>query len=72
MANTTSIVTTVTKTANKEKMPNEADAALKANILNFCEEHYEDILPVIIDKIRRDKRKEVHAGLDFGENPRKS
>nr|GEW08101.1 hypothetical protein [Tanacetum cinerariifolium] len=29
MANTTSIVTTVTKTANKEKTPREADAALK-------------------------------------------
>nr|GEX64593.1 RNA-directed DNA polymerase, eukaryota [Tanacetum cinerariifolium] len=61
MANTTPIVTTVTKTANKEKTPKEEDAALKANILDFCEEHYEDILPVIMDKIRRDKRKEVHA-----------
>nr|GEY21499.1 hypothetical protein [Tanacetum cinerariifolium] len=50
----------------------EADAALKANIQDFCEEHYEDILPVIMDKIRRDKRKEVHARLDFRENPRKS
>nr|GEY42812.1 reverse transcriptase domain-containing protein [Tanacetum cinerariifolium] len=55
-----------------EKTPNEADAALKANILDFCEEHYEDILPVIMDKIRLDKRKEVHARLDFRENPRKS
>nr|GEY25859.1 hypothetical protein [Tanacetum cinerariifolium] len=71
MANTTPIVTTVTKTANKEKTSKEADAALKANILDFCEEHYEDILPVIMDKIRRDKRKEVHARLDFGENPGK-
>nr|GEU40504.1 reverse transcriptase domain-containing protein [Tanacetum cinerariifolium] len=50
MANTTPIVTTVTKTANKEKTSKEADAALKANILDFCEEHYEDILPVIMDK----------------------
>nr|GEW07217.1 hypothetical protein [Tanacetum cinerariifolium] len=72
MANTTPMVTTVTKTANKKKTPKEAVAALKANILDFCEEHYEDILPVIMDKIRRDKRKEVHARLDFGENPRKS
>nr|GEY92166.1 reverse transcriptase domain-containing protein [Tanacetum cinerariifolium] len=72
MANTTPIVTTVMKTTNKEKTPKEADAALKANILDFCEEHYEDILPVIMDKIRRDKRKEVHAILDFGENPKKS
>nr|GEV91131.1 reverse transcriptase domain-containing protein [Tanacetum cinerariifolium] len=60
MANTTSIVTTVTKTATKEKTLN-----------GFCEEHYEDILPVI-DKICRDKRKEVHTRLDFGENSRKS
>nr|GEV48128.1 reverse transcriptase domain-containing protein [Tanacetum cinerariifolium] len=70
MANTTPIVITVMKTANKKKTPKEADAALKANILDFCEEHYEDILPVIMDKIRRDKRKEVR--LDFGKNPRKS
>nr|GEV19047.1 protein NYNRIN-like [Tanacetum cinerariifolium] len=42
------------------------------NILDFCEEHYEDILSVIMDKIRRDKRKEVHARLDFGESPKKS
>nr|GEV79767.1 reverse transcriptase domain-containing protein [Tanacetum cinerariifolium] len=72
MANTTLIVTTVTKAANKEKAPKEADAALKVNIIDLCEEHYEDILPVIIDKIRRDKRKEVHARLDFGETSKKS
>nr|GEW71543.1 reverse transcriptase domain-containing protein [Tanacetum cinerariifolium] len=42
----------------------------KANILNFCEEHYEDIFSVIMDKIHRDKRKEVHARLDLGENLR--
>ncbi|GJU58951.1 hypothetical protein Tco_1236717 [Tanacetum coccineum] len=34
-------------------------------------QHYEDILPVIMDKIHRDKRKEVHARLDFGESPKK-
>nr|GEU31017.1 reverse transcriptase domain-containing protein [Tanacetum cinerariifolium] len=45
MANTTPIVTTVTKTTNKKKTPKEADAALKANILEFCEKHYEEILP---------------------------
>nr|GEX27318.1 hypothetical protein [Tanacetum cinerariifolium] len=72
MANTTLIVTTATKTAKKEKTPKEVDTALKANILDFCEEHYEDILPVIMDKIRRKKRKEVHARLKFRENPKKS
>nr|GEY12725.1 reverse transcriptase domain-containing protein [Tanacetum cinerariifolium] len=71
MANTTPIVTTVTKTATKEKMPNGAEAAPRVNILDFFEEHYEDILPVM-DKIRREKRKEVHTRLHFGENSRKS
>ncbi|GJZ13457.1 reverse transcriptase domain-containing protein [Tanacetum coccineum] len=64
-ANTTPIVTTVTKTANKEKTQKERD---KVNIQNFCEEHYEDILPIIMDKARRDKRKEVHTRLDFAES----
>nr|GEW21410.1 hypothetical protein [Tanacetum cinerariifolium] len=71
MANTTPVVTTVTKTATKEKTPNGAKAASRVNILDFCEEHYEDILPVM-DKIRRDNRKEVHTMLDFEENSRKS
>nr|GEZ09715.1 reverse transcriptase domain-containing protein [Tanacetum cinerariifolium] len=53
------------------KKSNGAKAASRVNILDFCEEHYEDILPVI-DKIHRDKRKEVHIRLDFGENSRKS
>ncbi|GJU77086.1 reverse transcriptase domain-containing protein [Tanacetum coccineum] len=72
MANTTPIVTTVTKTATKEKAPKETDAAPRVNIQDFCEEHYEDILPVIMDKIRRDKRKEVHTRLDFGDNTKRS
>ncbi|GKF63307.1 hypothetical protein Tco_0186755 [Tanacetum coccineum] len=72
MANTTPIVTTVTKAATKEKMSKEADAAPRVNILDFCEEHYEEILSVIMDKLRRDKLKEVHTRLDFGENTKKS
>ncbi|GKB07944.1 hypothetical protein Tco_0836228 [Tanacetum coccineum] len=71
MANTTPIVTTVTKPATKEKTPKDADATPRVNIQDFCEEHYEDILPAIMDKIHRDKRKEVHARLDFEESPRK-
>ncbi|GKD15281.1 hypothetical protein Tco_1199688 [Tanacetum coccineum] len=71
MANTTPIVTTVTKPTTKEKTPKEADATPRVNIQDFCEEHYEDILLVIMDKIRRDKRKEVHARLDFEESPKK-
>ncbi|GKA41614.1 hypothetical protein Tco_0734274 [Tanacetum coccineum] len=65
MANATPIVTTVTKTATKEKAP---DAEPRVNILDFCEEHYEDILPIIMEKARRDKRKEVQTRLIFREN----
>ncbi|GJZ69255.1 reverse transcriptase domain-containing protein [Tanacetum coccineum] len=72
MANTTPVVTTVTKTATKEKATKETDASLRVNILDFCEEHYEEILPVIMDKIRRDKRKEVYTRLDFRDNTKKS
>nr|GEW33365.1 reverse transcriptase domain-containing protein [Tanacetum cinerariifolium] len=52
MANTTSIVTTITKTVTKEKTPNEAESTSRVNILDFREEHYEDILPVM-DKFCR-------------------
>ncbi|GJQ97175.1 hypothetical protein Tco_0008314 [Tanacetum coccineum] len=65
MANITPIVTTVMKTTNKEKTQKEMD---KVNIQDFCEEHYDDILPIIMDKVRRDKRKEAHARLDFRES----
>ncbi|GJW57125.1 hypothetical protein Tco_0103856 [Tanacetum coccineum] len=71
MANATPIMTTVTKFASKEKTPKDADATPRVNIQDFCEEHYEDIMPVIMDKIRCDKRKEVYARLDFGESPKK-
>ncbi|GKC27630.1 hypothetical protein Tco_1034924 [Tanacetum coccineum] len=71
MANTTPIVTTVTKPATKEKTLKDADATPRVNIQDLCEEHFEDILPVIMDKIRRDKRKEVHVRLDFGERRKK-
>ncbi|GJT53232.1 reverse transcriptase domain-containing protein [Tanacetum coccineum] len=69
MLNVTPIVTTVTKTANKEKA---SDAAPRVNILDFCEEHYEDILPIIMEKARHDKRKEVQTRLNFGENSKKT
>nr|GEW06176.1 reverse transcriptase domain-containing protein [Tanacetum cinerariifolium] len=68
MANTTPIVTTVTKPATN---PRDADATPRVNIQDLCEEYYEDILPIIRNKVRSDKRKEVHARLDFGEGSRK-
>ncbi|GJR52654.1 reverse transcriptase domain-containing protein, partial [Tanacetum coccineum] len=57
MANATPIVTTVTKTANKEKAP---DAAPRVNILDFCEENYEDILPIIMEKARQNSPTRFH------------
>ncbi|GJZ61445.1 hypothetical protein Tco_0617582 [Tanacetum coccineum] len=66
MDNITPIVTTVTKTATKEKTPKETDAVLRVNILDFYEEPYEEILPVIMDKICRDKLKEVHTRTRAG------
>ncbi|GJV55211.1 hypothetical protein Tco_1456216 [Tanacetum coccineum] len=56
MANTTPIVTTITKPATKEKMPKDADATPRVNIQDFCEEHYEDILPQKISRERDAQR----------------
>nr|GFC13181.1 reverse transcriptase domain-containing protein [Tanacetum cinerariifolium] len=39
-------------------------------IEEFCKEYYEDILPIIMEKVRHDRRKDVHTRLDFGEGPR--
>nr|GEW55744.1 reverse transcriptase domain-containing protein [Tanacetum cinerariifolium] len=67
MANTTPLVTTVTKPAIN---PVEANSTSRVNIQEFCEEHYEDILPIIMEKVRHNRRKDVHTRLDFGEGPR--
>ncbi|GJY61337.1 hypothetical protein Tco_0461994 [Tanacetum coccineum] len=71
MANVTPIIATIKNAGVKEKTLKEADAVPKASILDFCEEHYEDILPIIMDRARHDKRKEVQTRLDFGESSRK-
>nr|GEY32585.1 reverse transcriptase domain-containing protein [Tanacetum cinerariifolium] len=67
MANTTPLVTNVTKPAIN---PREADTTPRVNIQEFCEEYYEDILPIIMEKVRHDRRKDVHNRLDFREGPR--
>nr|GEV54237.1 reverse transcriptase domain-containing protein [Tanacetum cinerariifolium] len=67
MANTTPLVTTVTKPAIN---PVEANSTPRVNIQEFCEEHYEDMLPITMEKIRHDRRKDVHSRLDFGEGPK--
>nr|GEZ89415.1 hypothetical protein [Tanacetum cinerariifolium] len=67
MANTTPLVTTVTKPATN---PRDTDTTPRVNIQKFCEEYYEDILPIIMDKVRQDRRKDVHTRLDFEEGSR--
>nr|GEW00146.1 reverse transcriptase domain-containing protein [Tanacetum cinerariifolium] len=67
MANTTPLVTTVTKPAIN---PGDADTTPRVNIQELCEEYYEDILPIIMKKVRHDRRKYVHTRLDFGDGPR--
>nr|GEX87924.1 reverse transcriptase domain-containing protein [Tanacetum cinerariifolium] len=64
MTNTTPLVTTVTKPAINS---GDADTTPRVNIHEFCEEYYEDILPIIMEKVRHDRRKDVHTRLDFGE-----
>nr|GEW54441.1 hypothetical protein [Tanacetum cinerariifolium] len=68
MANTTPLVTTITKPAIN---PVEANSTPRVNIQEFCEENYEYILPIIIEKVHHDRRKDVHTRLDFREGPRK-
>nr|GEX10333.1 reverse transcriptase domain-containing protein [Tanacetum cinerariifolium] len=67
MANRTPLVTTVTKPANN---PGEANTAPRVNIQELCKEYYEDIIPIIMEKVRHERRKDVHTRLDFGEGPR--
>nr|GEZ24922.1 hypothetical protein [Tanacetum cinerariifolium] len=50
--------------------PGEANTAPGVNIQELCEEYYEDILPIIMEKVRHERRKDVHTRLDFGEGPR--
>nr|GEU32707.1 reverse transcriptase domain-containing protein [Tanacetum cinerariifolium] len=66
MANTTPLVTTVMKPTNN---PGEANTAPRVNIQELCEEYYEDILPIIMEKAHHERLKDVHARLDFGEGP---
>nr|GEU48380.1 reverse transcriptase domain-containing protein [Tanacetum cinerariifolium] len=58
MTNTTPLVTTVTKPAIN---PGEANTTPRVNIQEFCEEYYEDILPIIMEKVCHDRRKDVHT-----------
>nr|GEZ59180.1 reverse transcriptase domain-containing protein [Tanacetum cinerariifolium] len=67
MANTTPLVITVTKPTNN---PGEANTTPRVNIQELCEEYYEDILPIIMEKACHERLKDVHARLDFGEGPR--
>nr|GEV00596.1 reverse transcriptase domain-containing protein [Tanacetum cinerariifolium] len=64
MANTTPIVVTITRTATKEKVLNGVETEPRINILDFCEEHYTDIL-LVINRIRHDKQREVIKGRAY-------
>nr|GFB24930.1 hypothetical protein [Tanacetum cinerariifolium] len=52
MASTTPLVTTVMKPTSK---PEEANTAPRVNIQELCEEYYEDILPIIMEKARHER-----------------
>nr|GEY49639.1 reverse transcriptase domain-containing protein [Tanacetum cinerariifolium] len=67
MANTTPLGTTVMKSTND---PREANIAPRVNIQELCEEYYEDIIPITMEKACHERLKDVHARLDFGEGPR--
>nr|GFB09044.1 hypothetical protein [Tanacetum cinerariifolium] len=66
MANTTLLLTTVMKPTSN---PGEANTAPRVNIQELCEEYYEDILPIIMEKAGHERLKDVHARLDFEEGP---
>nr|GEX11481.1 hypothetical protein [Tanacetum cinerariifolium] len=66
MANTTPLMTTVMKPTNN---PREANTTPRVNIQELCEEYYEDILPIIMEKACHERLKDVHARLDFEEGP---
>nr|GEY35442.1 hypothetical protein [Tanacetum cinerariifolium] len=66
MANTTPLVTTVMKPTGN---PGEANTAPRVNIQELCKEYNEDILPIIMEKARHERLKDVHARLDFEEGP---
>nr|GEZ59446.1 reverse transcriptase domain-containing protein [Tanacetum cinerariifolium] len=49
--------------------PGEANTTPRVNIQELCEEYYEDILPIIMEKARHERLKDVLARLDFEEGP---
>ncbi|GKC86665.1 hypothetical protein Tco_1147314, partial [Tanacetum coccineum] len=71
MANSTPVITTVRNTDGREKTPRETDTAPQASIQEFCEKHYDDILPIIMEKAPHDKRKGLQSRLDFGDTPKR-
>nr|GEV09809.1 hypothetical protein [Tanacetum cinerariifolium] len=66
MANTIPLMTTVMKPTSNT---GEANTAPRVNIQELCEEYYEDILPIIMEKARHARLKDVYARLDFEEGP---
>nr|GEV28232.1 reverse transcriptase domain-containing protein [Tanacetum cinerariifolium] len=58
MANTTPLVTTVTKPAINL---GDADTTSRVNIQEFCEEYYDDILPIIMEKSAFDRLSDTYS-----------
>ncbi|GJT30819.1 reverse transcriptase domain-containing protein [Tanacetum coccineum] len=72
MANSIPVITTIRNTDGREKTPRETDTAPQASIQEFCEKHYDDILSIIMEKARQDKRKGLQSRLDFGDTPKRA
>ncbi|GKD89472.1 hypothetical protein Tco_1364979, partial [Tanacetum coccineum] len=69
----------VRNTVGKDKQTSQGSARTTSavDLEEFCEKHYEKLLPIMTDKYEYERRKkekleEGKAGLDFGEARRKS
>ncbi|GKC27874.1 reverse transcriptase domain-containing protein [Tanacetum coccineum] len=72
MANSTPMITTIRNIDGREKTPKETDTAPQASIQELCEKHYDDILPIILEKASQDKRKGLQSRLDFRDTPKRA
>ena len=68
----TPLITTVGNSGGRQENPQEKDATPHAGIREFCEKYYDNILPIIMQKARLDKRRDVQSRLDFGSSPKRT
>nr|GEX00272.1 reverse transcriptase domain-containing protein [Tanacetum cinerariifolium] len=62
--------TRATLSLGHQSRPNFCINKLAPFVGPSTKEYYEDILPIIMEKVRHDRRKDVHTRLDFREGPR--